>query len=110
MKAMQLQAISQVTPGSRPLEAVDLPMPEPHGREVLLRVRAYGVCHFELDEIEGLAAPPALIVLAGHEVAGGYAPLRGERCAGPAQGRWQRRSASPRDFLSPGLMPSSMTG
>ena len=45
MMAMQLQTISQVAPGSRPLVAVDLPEPEPQGRGVLLRVRACGVCH-----------------------------------------------------------------
>jgi len=70
MKAMQLQAISQVTPGSRPLVPVDLPRPEPRGREVLLRVRACGVCHTELDEIEGRTAPPRLPVVPGHEVIG----------------------------------------
>lgn len=70
MKAMQLQTISRVTPGSRPLVPVDLPRPEPRGREVLLRVRACGVCHTELDEIEGRTAPPRLPVVPGHEVIG----------------------------------------
>lgn len=70
MKAMQLQKFSQVTPGSRPLVAVDLPRPSPHGHEVLLRVRACGVCHTELDEIEGRTAPPKLPIIPGHEVVG----------------------------------------
>lgn len=70
MKAMQLQSISQVTPGSRPLVPVDLPRPEPRGREVLLKVRACGVCHTELDEIEGRTAPPRLPIVPGHEIVG----------------------------------------
>lgn len=70
MKAMQLQAISRVTPGSHPLVAVDLPRPEPRDGEVLLRVRACGVCHTELDEIEGRTAPPSLPIVPGHEVVG----------------------------------------
>jgi len=37
---------------------------------VLLRVLACGVCHTELDEIEGRSAPPRLPVTPGHEVVG----------------------------------------
>ena len=29
-----------------------------------------GVCHTELDEIEGRTAPPALPVIPGHEIVG----------------------------------------
>lgn len=70
MKAMQLQTIAQVTPDSQPLVAVDLPRPRPRGHEVLIRVRACGVCHTELDEIEGRTAPPVLPIIPGHEVVG----------------------------------------
>ena len=70
MKAMQLQRISSVGPESRPLVAVELPDPEPGAREVLLRVLACGVCHTELDEIEGRVPPPRLPVVPGHEVVG----------------------------------------
>jgi len=70
MKAMQLQTISRLTPGSQPLVHVDLPKPKPRGNEVLLRVLACGVCHTELDEIEGRTAPPNLPVVPGHEVVG----------------------------------------
>jgi len=70
MKAMQLQEISAIKQDSAPLVAVDLPRPEPGRGEVLLRVRACGVCHTELDEIEGRTAPPELPVVPGHEVVG----------------------------------------
>lgn len=70
MNAMQLQAVSRIGPGSQPLVSVDLPRPEPGGGEVLLKVRACGVCHTELDEIEGRAPPSRLPVVPGHEVVG----------------------------------------
>ena len=70
MKAMQIQGISQITPGSRPLEPVELSRPEPGAGEVLLEVCACGVCHTELDEIEGRTPPPRLPVVPGHEVVG----------------------------------------
>ena len=83
MKAMQLQAISKVTDGSTPLVAVELPRPEPVGDQVLLRVRACGVCHTELDEIEGRTAPPNLPIVPGHEVVGEVVD------AGPEAGRFK---------------------
>jgi propanol-preferring alcohol dehydrogenase len=53
-----------------PLALVNLPVPQPRQREVLVRVLACGVCHTELDEIEGRTAPPKLPVVLGHEVIG----------------------------------------
>jgi propanol-preferring alcohol dehydrogenase len=50
--------------------ARDLPVPVPERGEVLLRVSACGVCHTELDEIEGRTPPPRLPVVPGHEVVG----------------------------------------
>jgi propanol-preferring alcohol dehydrogenase len=42
----------------------------PTDDEVLIRVYACGVCHTELDEIEGRAPPPRLPVILGHQVVG----------------------------------------
>lgn len=53
-----------------PLELVELPRPEPGEDEVLVKVSVCGVCHTELDEIEGRTAPPKLPVVLGHEVVG----------------------------------------
>ncbi|MGI9222759.1 MAG: alcohol dehydrogenase catalytic domain-containing protein [Woeseiaceae bacterium] len=53
-----------------PLVRADVPRPNPAADEVLLRVSACGVCHTELDEIEGRAPPPVLPVIPGHEVVG----------------------------------------
>ena len=70
MKAMILAQIAPLKPDSQPLRLVDLPVPEPGPGEILVRVSACGVCHTELDEIEGRLTPPRLPVVPGHEVVG----------------------------------------
>jgi propanol-preferring alcohol dehydrogenase len=70
MKAMMLRKIVSLTEVDTPLELVDLPMPEPRPGEILVKVAACGVCHTELDEIEGRTAPPRLPIVLGHEVVG----------------------------------------
>jgi len=67
---MVLSKIASLGEVDAPLELVDLPVPEPLPGEVLLKVSACGVCHTELDEIEGRAPPPKLPVVLGHEVVG----------------------------------------
>ncbi|HEX4144672.1 MAG TPA: zinc-dependent alcohol dehydrogenase family protein [Pirellulales bacterium] len=70
MKAMILPKIVSLDKVTAPLEMVDLPVPDPQPGEILVRVAACGVCHTELDEIEGRTAPPKLPVVLGHEVVG----------------------------------------
>lgn len=70
MKAMVINAIGALQGRDGPLAAVELPMPEPGAGEIRIKVRACGVCHTELDEIEGRTAPPRLPVVPGHEVVG----------------------------------------
>jgi propanol-preferring alcohol dehydrogenase len=67
---MVLREVVSLAESDRPLELVDLPMPTPQPGEVLIRVTACGVCHTELDEIEGRTPPPMLPVVLGHEVVG----------------------------------------
>jgi hypothetical protein len=43
-----------------PLEFRDVPEPVPAAGEILIKVSACGVCHIELDEIEGRTPPPRL--------------------------------------------------
>jgi propanol-preferring alcohol dehydrogenase len=52
------------------LELAELPVPEPADDELLLEVLTCGVCHTELDEIEGRLPPPRLPVVPGHQVVG----------------------------------------
>jgi len=70
MKAMLLTRIVSLADESSPLTPADLPIPEPEPGEIRIRVAACGVCHTELDEIEGRTAPPRLPVVPGHEVVG----------------------------------------
>ena len=70
MRAMILKKIVLLKEADTPLELVDLPEPEPGAGEVRIKVAACGVCHTELDEIEGRTAPPRLPVVPGHEVVG----------------------------------------
>jgi alcohol dehydrogenase, propanol-preferring len=55
---------------SVPLKLVELPVPQPRNGELLLKVRACGVCHTEIDEIEGRTPPPIYPVIPGHQVIG----------------------------------------
>jgi propanol-preferring alcohol dehydrogenase len=70
MKAMVLKKIVSIRENRSPLELVTLPDPVPGEKEILVRVSACGVCHTELDEIEGRAPPPKLPVVPGHQVVG----------------------------------------
>ena len=70
MKAMVLTRVQPVGENSAPLETVERPIPEPGDVEILIRVTACGVCHTELDEIEGRTPPPRLPVIPGHQVIG----------------------------------------
>ena len=49
---------------------MDLPDPVPEEKEILVKVSACGVCHTELDEIEGRTPPPQFPIVMGHQVVG----------------------------------------
>ncbi len=67
---MILSATAPLSENDRPLQMVELDTPVPGERQILIRVLVCGVCHTELDEIEGRTAPPVLPVVPGHEVVG----------------------------------------
>lgn len=52
-----------------PLEWTELPTPEPGAEEILLRVRACGVCHTDLHTVEGDIAAN-LPIVPGHQIVG----------------------------------------
>ncbi len=70
MKAMILKGISSFRENRTPLESVDMPEPVPGEGEILIRVSACGVCHTELDEIEGRTPPPVFPIIPGHQAVG----------------------------------------
>jgi propanol-preferring alcohol dehydrogenase len=54
----------------RPLEMVDLPLPQPGPGEVRLHVRACGVCRTDLHTVEGDLDLPKLPLVPGHQIVG----------------------------------------
>lgn len=67
---MRLREIVSLTETPDPLHFEEISEPKISEGEVLLRVTRCGVCHTELDEIEGRTPPPHLPVTLGHQVVG----------------------------------------
>ena len=70
MKAMVLRELAAVDRHSEPLHLEEVTTPEPKTGEVRIKVHACGICHTELDEIEGRTPPPRRPIILGHEVVG----------------------------------------
>lgn len=70
MKAWFIEGIVDLSRERTPLALRECPQPEPRAGEVLLRVLCCGVCHTELDEIEGRTPPPVFPIIPGHQVIG----------------------------------------
>lgn len=75
MQAMVLKALCNLEENQTPLTLTDLPDPVPGENEILIKVSACGVCHTELDEIEGRTPPPRLPIVLGHQVVGRVAGI-----------------------------------
>ncbi|MDD4857760.1 MAG: zinc-dependent alcohol dehydrogenase family protein [Candidatus Krumholzibacteria bacterium] len=89
MKAMVLKKLCNLEGCEAPLDLEKLSDPVPRENEILIEVSACGVCHTELDEIEGRTPPPHLPVVPGHQVVGRVAGAgRGAKslCAGERVG------------------------
>ncbi len=85
MRAMVLHQICDVAANPAPLRLEELPEPVPEPGEILIKVAPCGVCHTELDEIEGRTPPPRLPVILGHQAVGTVTAL-GAGTAAPAVG------------------------
>lgn len=81
MKAMVLNQLCNLEENQTPLELTDLPGPVSGEKEILVKVSACGVCHTELDEIEGRTPPPRLPVVLGHQVVGRVEEIGGKTSA-----------------------------
>lgn len=67
MKAMILKKVAPIE--EEPLHLEELPKPQPGPKQIRVKISACGVCHTELDEIEGRLQPSLPIIL-GHEIVG----------------------------------------
>jgi propanol-preferring alcohol dehydrogenase len=70
MKAMLITGVVDLEKTDTPLRFADIPEPIPGDGEILIRVSACGICHTELDEIEGRTPPPHFPLVPGHQVVG----------------------------------------
>ena len=68
MKACLLRSVAPVE--RNPLDLIDAPDPQPGKGEVLVRVRACGVCRTDLHVVEGELPPLKFQVIPGHQVVG----------------------------------------
>ncbi|MCA9140911.1 MAG: alcohol dehydrogenase catalytic domain-containing protein [Planctomycetales bacterium] len=91
---------------SNPLELREVETPRPASGELLVRVSVCGVCHTELDEIEGRLVPPRLPIILGHEIIGHVAEVGSGvtryRCGDRVGVGWiHHSSGGPDENLSP---------
>jgi propanol-preferring alcohol dehydrogenase len=70
MRALILESLAPFSEQPEPLRLAEVADPVPGPGQVGIRVHVCGVCHTELDEIEGRAPPPTLPVIPGHQVVG----------------------------------------
>jgi propanol-preferring alcohol dehydrogenase len=68
MRAMIL--VKQLPIEEKPLKLTDLPTPTPSDSQILVKISACGLCHTDLDEIEGRLRPARLPIVLGHQVIG----------------------------------------
>ena len=70
MKAMVLKEIADLRKNQNPLSLEEVEDPSPKEKEILIKISTCGVCHTELDEIEGRTPPPHFPVILGHQIVG----------------------------------------
>jgi propanol-preferring alcohol dehydrogenase len=75
MRAMVLDDVYDLKKYKNPLKLENVPKPDISDNEILIKIKACGVCHTEIDEIEGRTPPPEYPVIPGHEVVGQVAAI-----------------------------------
>jgi propanol-preferring alcohol dehydrogenase len=68
LKAIILEKCAAVE--TKPLKFAELPLPPPQKNQLLIKIRCCGICHTDLDEIEGRLKPPKLPIVLGHQIVG----------------------------------------
>jgi len=68
MKACVLRSTAPIE--QNPLDLADVPIPQPTGNQVLVRVSACGVCRTDLHVIEGELSRQILPIIPGHQIIG----------------------------------------
>jgi propanol-preferring alcohol dehydrogenase len=68
LKAIILEKHAPVE--TKPLKFTELPNPCPQKNQILIKIKCCGLCHTDLDEIEGRLKPPTLPIVLGHQIVG----------------------------------------
>jgi len=78
MKAWVIDSVHDLRNENSPLKLVDLPRPVPQEGEMLIKVSVCGICHTEIDEIEGRTPPLRYPVIPGHQAVGTVEQITGD--------------------------------
>lgn len=71
MKAWLLEEIKSLNENKKPLVLKEIAEPEiENENEIIIKVHSCGICHTEIDEIEGRAMPAFFPIILGHQIAG----------------------------------------
>jgi propanol-preferring alcohol dehydrogenase len=73
LKAIVLEKHALVK--TKPLKLTELPNPRPQKNQTLIKIKCCGLCHTDIDEIEGRLKPPKLPIILGHQIVGTVAQL-----------------------------------
>lgn len=68
MKAIVLEKHAPVE--TKPLKLTEIPEPVPQKNQILVKIKCCGLCHTDIDEIEGRLKPPKLPIILGHQIVG----------------------------------------
>lgn len=67
---MLLDKVTKFNTNHNPLRVAEVPVPRPGPGQVLIKLSVCGVCHTELDEIEGRTPPAFFPMIPGHQAIG----------------------------------------
>ena len=70
MKAMVLKKIIRLEDNIEPLVFEEIENPIPEFNEIVVKVSVSGVCHTEIEEIEGRLKPSFFPIILGHQIVG----------------------------------------
>ncbi|HQA04597.1 MAG TPA: zinc-dependent alcohol dehydrogenase family protein [Thermodesulfovibrio thiophilus] len=70
MKAFVIEKVSDLNNNPQPLKLIEVENPVAGIDEIVIEVWACGVCHTEIDEIEGRATPSFYPIIPGHQIVG----------------------------------------
>lgn len=84
-----MQLLTAKPAANNPLILVDTAVPQPLPGQIRIRVGVCGVCHTDLQTVEGDLALPRLPIIPGHQIVGVVEKVGGSQTAAVGDGRYQ---------------------